>query len=61
MIECTCGEELELRELSIRNDSFTHHFGTEYEYRVVCPDCGQELDDGIDVEEVIRAKEDWYI
>lgn len=59
MIECTCGEGLELRELSIRNDSFTHHFGTEYEYRVVCPLCGEELDDEVDLKDVIEAKEEW--
>jgi len=59
MIDCTCGEELELRQLDIRDDSFTHHFGTEYEYRVVCPFCGEELDHEVDLKDVIDAKEEW--
>lgn len=59
MIECTCGEELELRQLKIRDDGFSHAFGTTHEYRVACPFCGEELDDEVDIKDVIEAHSDY--
>jgi hypothetical protein len=58
MIKCECSdEELEVEDLEIEDNSFTHHFGTEYDYEVVCPNCGAPMAEFASVEEVIEAKQ----
>ena len=58
MIKCECSdEEFDLEDLEIEDNSFTHHFGTEYEYQVVCPNCGTSMAEFANTEEVIEAKQ----
>lgn len=65
MILCErCGEEHSEEQIRIVNEgfSFAHGsvVGSTEDLRAVCPDCGEYLDDLIDVEDVIRAKEESY-
>ena len=58
MIKCECSdEELEIKDLEIEDNSFTHHFGTEYDYEVACPNCGAPMAEFASPEEVIEAKQ----
>jgi len=58
MIKCECSdEELEIEDLKIEDNSFSHAFGTEYDYEVVCPNCQAPMGEFASVEEVIEAKQ----
>ena len=58
MIKCECSdEELEVENLEIEDNSFSHAFGTEYDYDVVCPNCGASMAEFASPEEVIESKQ----
>ena len=56
-MKCECSdEELEVKDLEIEDNSFSHDFGTKYDYEVVCPNCQAPMGEFASVEEVIEAK-----
>lgn len=59
-MKCECSdEELEVKDLEIEDNSFSHGFGTKYNYEVVCPNCQAPMGEFASVEEVIQAKSGW--
>jgi hypothetical protein len=60
-MKCECSdEELEIEDLEIEDNSFTHHFGTEYDYQVVCPNCQAPMGEFASVQDVIDSRSEWY-
>jgi hypothetical protein len=58
MIKCECSdEELGIEDLEIEDNSFSHAFGTEYDYEVVCPNCQAPMGEFASPQEVIEAKQ----
>ena len=56
-MKCECSdEELQVKDLEIEDNSFSHGFGTKYDYEVVCPNCQAPMGEFASVEEVIEAK-----
>ena len=57
-MKCECSdEELEVQDLEIEDNSFSHAFGTKYDYEVVCPNCQAPMGEFASPEEVIEAKQ----
>jgi len=60
MIKCECSdEELEIKDLEIEDNSFTHHFGTLSDAEVVCPNCGASMAEFASIDEVIESRSEW--
>ena len=64
MICPTCNEEHQDHQIRIVNEGFNYAYGSivgnTEELRAVCPDCGDYLDDLIDVDDVIKAQKNYY-
>lgn len=59
-IKCECSDEiLQIEDLQIEDNSFTHHFGTEYDYQVICPNCGASMGEFASIDEVIECRSEW--
>ena len=61
MITCPeCKEQHEEEQIRIVDDGFCHEFGSTVDLHALCPDCGEYLDDLIDVDDVIKRLKDYY-
>lgn len=63
MITCPeCKEEHREEQIKIVDEGFSYAYGSlvgsTKDLRAVCPDCGEYLDDLIDVDDVIESWED---
>ncbi len=59
MITCPeCKEQHEEEQIRIVDDGFSHEFGSTVDLHALCPDCGEYLDDLIDVSKVTESWKD---